>query len=47
MADTRSGAIVAAVSAPLDALGGSAAVRAQSLADSFAAHLKERPDSPP
>jgi hypothetical protein len=47
MADTRSGAIVAAVSAPLDALGRTTAVRAQSLADSFAAHLARGRNSPP
>lgn len=47
LADTRSGAIVAAVSAPLDSLGPTATVRAQSLADSFAAHLSQRGDSPP
>jgi hypothetical protein len=47
LADTRSGAIVAAVSAPLDSLGGTAAMRAQSLADSFAAHLAPRHDSAP
>ena len=46
LADTRSGAIVAAVSGPLDALGSSAATRAQSLADSFAAHLQGH-DVPP
>jgi hypothetical protein len=47
LADTRSGAIVAAVSAPLDSLGGTLATRAQSLADSFAAHLGQRHASPP
>jgi hypothetical protein len=36
-ADTRSGAIVAAVSAPLDSLGATPVARARSLADSFAA----------
>ena len=39
LADTRSGVIVAAVSVPLDSLGGTAAIQARSLADSFAAHL--------
>jgi hypothetical protein len=47
LADTRSGAILSAVSAPLDSLGGTAATLARSLADSFAAHLQERHDSPP
>jgi hypothetical protein len=47
LADTRSGAIVAAVSAPLDSLGATNAIRAQSIADSFATHLVSRPDSPP
>lgn len=47
MADTRSGTIVAAVSAPLDSLGSTTAARAQSVADSFAAHLRRGPDSPP
>lgn len=43
MADTRSGVIVAAVSAPLDALGATAATRAKSLADSFATRLISPP----
>jgi hypothetical protein len=43
MADTRSGAIVAAVSAPLDALGATAATCAKSLADSFATRLLSPP----
>jgi hypothetical protein len=47
LADTRSGVIVAAVSAPLDSLGSSAAARARSIADSFAAHLARRQDSAP
>ena len=47
MADTRNGTIVAAVSAPLDSLGSTTAARAQSVADSFAAHLRRGPDSPP
>ena len=47
LADTRSGVIVAAVSAPLDSLGGTAAARAQSLADSFAARLQPRHHSAP
>jgi hypothetical protein len=46
LADTRSGLTVAAVSAPLDSLGATAAIRAQSIADSFAAHLKSH-DLPP
>ena len=47
MADTRSGAIVAAVSAPLDSLGPTLGIRAASVADSFAAHLQQAPASPP
>jgi hypothetical protein len=47
MADTRTGAIVAAVSAPLDSLGPTAGIRAASVADSFAAHLEHGPPSPP
>ena len=43
LADTRSGAIVAAVSAPLDSLGASAAMWARSLADSFAAQRRDFP----
>ena len=39
LADTRSGAVVAAVSAPLDSLGATAAARARSLADSLSARL--------
>jgi hypothetical protein len=39
--------VVAAVSAPLDSLGSTAAARAGILADSFAAHLARRQDSPP
>jgi len=46
LADTRSGAIVAAVSAPIDSLGRGAATRAQSLADSFAAHLQRHDLAP-
>jgi hypothetical protein len=46
LADTRSGVTVAAVSAPLDSLGATAAIRAQSVADSFAAHLKSREPPP-
>ena len=47
MADTRSGAIVAAVSAPLDSLGPTLGIRAASVADSFATHLQQAPASPP
>jgi hypothetical protein len=38
LADTRTGAIVAAVSAPLDSLGASAAQRARAIVDSLAAN---------
>jgi hypothetical protein len=47
MADTRSGAILAAVSTPLDSLGGKAANQAKILADSFAARLAPQRNSPP
>ena len=47
LADSRSGAIVATVSVPVDSLANTAAVLAQSLADSFAAQLAQRRDSPP
>lgn len=47
LADTRTGALVAAVSAPLDSLGPTAGVRAESIADSFAARLKHREPAPP
>jgi hypothetical protein len=47
LADTRSGAIVAAVSTPFDSSGGTAAALARTLADSFAAQLAQRRDSPP
>jgi hypothetical protein len=47
LADTRSGAIVAVVSVPLDSLGRTAGAQAKSVADSFAAHLRHGPDSPP
>ena len=43
MADTRSGVVVAAVSAPLDSLGATTAARAKSLADSFATRLLSPP----
>jgi len=43
MADTRSGAVIAAVSAPLDSLGATPAARAKSLADSFATRLLSPP----
>jgi hypothetical protein len=46
-ADTRNGAIVAAVSAPLDSLGRTALARAQSLADSFAARRAHPQDFGP
>src|SRR5205814_10482073 len=38
LADTRTGAIVAAVSAPLDSLGASAGERARAIVDSLAAN---------
>jgi hypothetical protein len=38
LADTRSGAIVAAVSAPLDSLGATVATRAQAIVDSLTQH---------
>ncbi len=47
LADTRSGAIVAAVSAPLDSLGATERVRARSLADSLAARLSHPETTPP
>jgi hypothetical protein len=47
LADTRSGAIVAAVSTPLDSLGSKAANQAKILADSFAARLAPQRISPP
>src|SRR6266567_3118590 len=46
LADTRSGAIVAAVSAPLDSLGATERVRARSLADSLAARLSHPETTP-
>jgi len=46
LADTRTGALVAAVSAPLDSLGPTAGVRAESIADSFYARLKQREPPP-
>jgi hypothetical protein len=48
LADTRTGAIVAAVSAPVDSLGASAAERAQAVVDSLAASpaLKAPKSSP-
>jgi hypothetical protein len=47
LADTRTGAIVATISAPLDALGASTAVRAQAIVDSLAANpALKRPQSP-
>lgn len=42
LADTRNGAVVAAVSAPLDSLGATATIRAQRLADSLSSRLKAR-----
>lgn len=42
LADTRSGAVVAAVSIPLDSLGATPDLRARTLADSFAARLEPR-----
>lgn len=48
LADTRSGAIVAAVSAPLDSLGSGAAAQARAVVDALARARTLRPgDSPP
>ena len=47
LADTRTGAIVAAVSAPLDSLGPSAAERARAMVDSLAANPALRRAVPP
>lgn len=48
LADTRSGAIVAAVSVPVDSLGESAADQARAVVDSLAAAaVLHRPESPP
>ena len=48
LADTRSGAVVATVSAPIDSLGAPPRARAHSLADSLAARLESRtPTLPP
>jgi len=48
LADTRSGAVVATVSAPIDSLGATPRARAHSLADSLAARLESRtPTLPP
>ena len=47
LADTRSGVVVAAVTAPLDSLGPTARARAESLADSLAAQLTSGPSVPP
>ncbi len=48
LADTRSGVVVAAVTAPLDSLGPTTRARAESLADSLAARLTSHsPVSPP
>lgn len=48
LADTRSGAIVAAVSAPLDSLGSGAAAQARAVVDALARARALRPaDSPP
>jgi len=46
LADTRSGAVIATVSAPLAALGPTPEQRAQSLADSFSARLAAPPPAP-
>jgi hypothetical protein len=46
LADTRTGAIVATVSAPLDSLGPSAAERARAMVDSLAANPALRARSP-
>jgi hypothetical protein len=42
LADTRSGAVVAAVSVPFDSLGPTPELRARALADSFATRLEPR-----
>jgi hypothetical protein len=47
LSDTRSGMVVAAVSVPLDSLGATAALRAECLADSFAARLTSRHGAAP
>lgn len=48
LADTRTGAIVAAVSLPLDSLGASAADQARAIVDSLASFAAQgRPISPP
>lgn len=48
LADTRTGALVAAVSAPLDSLGSTAADQARAIVDSLAAVAAlRRPISPP
>ncbi len=47
LADTRTGAIVAAVSAPLDSLGPTPAARARAIVDSLAAKPSLRRPLPP
>jgi len=47
LADTRSGAVVATVSAPIDSLGATPRARAHSLADSLAARLVSHTPTPP
>jgi hypothetical protein len=48
LADTRTGAIVAAVSAPLDSLGASAAAQARAVVDALARTAPLHPrDEPP
>ena len=47
LADTRTGAIVAAVSAPLDSLGATPAARARAIVDSLAAEPALRGPLPP
>jgi hypothetical protein len=48
LADTRTGAVVAAVSAPLDSLGATAAAQAHAIADALAASAALRhPPLPP
>jgi hypothetical protein len=47
LADTRSGAIVTAMSAPMDSLGPTLRVRAHSVADSLAARLSHPVATPP
>jgi hypothetical protein len=47
LADTRTGSVVAAVSAPLDSLGATAAAQARAIVDSLAANATLRHSLPP